>query len=260
MQQKHIDHNAPFDWGRASDDYAKFRDIYPASFYARLNELGIGQPGQHVLDLGTGTGVLPRAMQSSGARFTGVDLSPEQIAQARELSQGLDIEYVIAPAEQIDFPPQSFDAATACQCFFYFDRKIVLPKLHAALKPGGKFAILSMYWLPRKSKIARISEQLVLKFNPDWTGGGLRKQLILPKPAWVAPLFQVKDRVLYCEKIPFTRETWHGRMMACRGIGASSLPDETIAAFEAEHLAYLNALPEQFTIPHQIMMLILQKQ
>jgi hypothetical protein len=48
-------------------------------------------------------------------------------------------------------------------------------------------------------------------------------------------------------------------MLACRGIGASSLPGEKIAAFEAEHRAYLETLPEEFTVPHQIMMLILQK-
>ena len=269
MQQKTIDHNAPFDWGRASQDYAKYRDIYPPAFYEKLRELGIGLPGQHVLDLGTGTGVLPRAyhalaMQSGGARFTGADISPEQIAMARELSQGMDIEYVLTPAEEIDFPPGIFDAVTACQCFWYFDREKVLPKLHAALKGGGKFAILSMYWLPHQSKIAMQSEKLVLKYNPGWTGGGFRRKNWFEKEfatrlKWAKPLFKVEHRVFFCEDIPFTRETWHGRMLACRGIGASSLPGEKIAAFEAEHRAYLETLPEEFTIPHQIMMLILQK-
>jgi len=265
MQNFHsIDHNAPFDWGRASRDYAKFRDIYPPAFYERLRALGIGLPGQRILDLGTGTGVLPRAMQSSGARFTGVDISPEQLAQARELSQGMEIEYILSPAEEIDFPPGTFDAAMACQCFWYFDRAKVMPKIHDVLKPGGRFAILSMYWLPYQSKICMQSEKLVLKYNPGWTGAGYRKKNWYEKEfatrlKWAKPLFKVEKRVFYCEDIPFTRDSWHGRMVACRGIGASSLPGEKIAAFEAEHRAYLNTLPEEFTIPHQIMMLILQK-
>jgi len=255
-----IDHNAPFDWGRASQDYAKFRDIYPPAFYERLRALGIGLPGQYILDLGTGTGVLPRAMQGNGARFTGADISPEQIAMARELSQGMDIEYVLSAAEDIDFPPATFDAAMACQCFHYFDRARAMPKIHGVLKPSGKFAIMSMIWLPRQSKIARDSERLVLKYNPKWTGGGFRKQRIKPWVKWAKPLFEREDCVFFDEEIPFTRESWHGRIIACRGIGASSLPGEKIAAFEAEHRAYLETLPEEFTVPHQVMMLVLKKQ
>ena len=266
MQNFHsIDHNAPFDWGRTSQDYAKFRDIYPPAFYERLRQLGICLPGQHILDLGTGTGVLPRAMQGNGARFTGVDITPEQLAQAHELSQGMDIEYVLSAAEDIDFPPRTFDAAMACQCFHYFDRSKVMPRIHAVLKPGGRFAILSMIWLPYQSKIAMQGEKLVLKYNPGWTGGGYRRknrleQHFMTRVKWAKPLFEVEHRVFFEVDVPFTRDSWHGRMIACRGIGASSLPDEKIAAFEAEHRAYLNTLPEEFTIPHQIMMLVLQKQ
>ena len=264
IKQAHIDHNQPFDWGKSSGLYAKYRDIYPASFYERLRGLGIGLPGQHVLDLGTGTGVLPRAMCANGVKFTGADISPEQIAMARALSQGMDIDYVLSAAEDIDFPPGTFDAAMACQCFHYFDRSRAMPRIHAALKPGGRFAILSMIWLPYQSKIAMRSERIVLKYNPKWTGGGFRRQnrfelVFATKLKWARPLFKLDKHVLYCEDIPFTRESWHGRILACRGIGASSLPGETIAAFEAEHLAYLETLPEEFTVPHQIMMLILQK-
>ena len=261
IQQKDIDHNAPFDWGRASENYAKYRDVYPPDFYAKLRELGIGLPGQHILDLGTGTGVLPRAMHAPGIKFTGVDISPEQIAMARELSQGMDIEYIVSPAEEIDFPPGTFDAAMACQCFHYMDKARLLPRLHQVLKAQGQFAILSMIWLPFKSKIARDSERLVLKYNPSWTGAHFRKQRFLPgRPKWAASLFRVQHRVLFDCEVPFTRESWHGRILACRGIGASSLPQETIAAFEVEHRAFLETLPEEFTIPHQIMMLVLQKQ
>ena len=264
MEMNHVDHGKAFDWGRSSADYAKYRDIYPASFYEKLREAGIGLPGQHVLDLGTGTGVLPRAMAPNGVRFVGVDISPNQTEMARELSQGLPIEYVNSPVEEINFAPETFDAVTACQCFWYFDRSALLPKLHQALKPGGKFAILSMYWLPYQSKIASQSERLVLKYNPEWTGGGLRRknrfeQRTQTRMKWAKPLFEVKRRMFYCEGLPFTRESWHGRMLACRGIGASSLSSEKIAAFEQKHSAYLNTLPEKFTIPHQIMILVLQK-
>lgn len=32
---KNIDHGKAFDWGKTSEDYAKYRDIYPKEFYAK---------------------------------------------------------------------------------------------------------------------------------------------------------------------------------------------------------------------------------
>ena len=47
-----------------------------------------------MLDLATGTGVLPRGMQKYGAKWTGADISENQIKYARLLSEasGADIE------------------------------------------------------------------------------------------------------------------------------------------------------------------------
>lgn len=93
-----IDGGKEFDWGRTSVDYAKFRDIYPEKFYNRIAEHGLCVKGQNVLDLGTGTGVLPRNMQKFGAKWTGTDISENQIEQARSLSKGMDINYVVSSA------------------------------------------------------------------------------------------------------------------------------------------------------------------
>ena len=81
-----IDAGKAFDWGRTSEEYARYRDIYPQEFYQKIVDRGLCVEGQNVLDLGTGTGVLPRNMYRYGARWTGTDISPEQIEQARKLS------------------------------------------------------------------------------------------------------------------------------------------------------------------------------
>ena len=81
-----IDGGKAFDWGKTSKDYAMYRDIYPDIFYQKIVDRGLCIKGQNVLDLGTGTGVLPRNMYYYGATWTGTDISPEQIEQAEQLA------------------------------------------------------------------------------------------------------------------------------------------------------------------------------
>ena len=257
---KEFDNGNPWDFGKTSEDYAKFRDIYPKAFYEKLVELKIGVAGQNVLDLGTGTGVLPRNMYNYGATWTGTDISENQIKFARELSEaaGMKINYKVSSSEELDFPQKTFDVVTACQCFPYFDKNVILPKVNKWLKTGGHFAILYMSWLPAESEIAAKSEELVLKYNPEWNGAG-HKRYTVTEPEWSREYFDLENAIGFDLPVTFTRETWNGRIKTCRGIGASKLNAEQIAAWEKEHLAYLQTVPEVFDIPHYATILNLRK-
>ena len=260
---KNIDNGRGFDWGRASADYAKYRDIYPEEFYEKIISLGLCTKGQHVLDLGTGTGVLPRNMYKYGANFVGADIAENQIDAAKHMSEGMDIKYIVSSAEDIDFPDNSFDTITACQCFMYFNKEIVIPKFHRLLKDNGHLAILFMAWLPNDSEIAAHSEELILKYNPNWNGANYSpdktRDMNGVTPSWCSDRFITENWFGDEISIPFTRETWHGRMKACRGIGASSLSTEEISEWEKEHLEYMKTLPETFSIPHWVTILNLRK-
>ena len=59
MKLSYIDKNNDFDFGKTSENYARFRDIYPESMYEKLIAMGIGKEGQQILDLGSGTAILP---------------------------------------------------------------------------------------------------------------------------------------------------------------------------------------------------------
>ena len=74
------------DWGKTSADYAKHRPGPPPSFYRRLKALNIGLPGQRVMDLGTGTGVIARHMAKQGCHVMASDISAEQVHMARALA------------------------------------------------------------------------------------------------------------------------------------------------------------------------------
>lgn len=260
IRNKKIDNGQAFDWGKTSKDYAKYRDIYPKAFYDRLAELSLGVKGQKALDLGTGTGVIPRNMYHYGAEWMGADITENQIAYARMLSEeaGMDIEYIVSAAEDIDFPDETFDVVTACQCFAYFDTDVLIPKLHRMLKPQGHFGVLYMAWLPEESEIASESERLVLKYNPLWTGGHMTRYR-LAEPSWCGDWFETSHLLTFDLPVTFTRESWHGRIKACRGIGASALSAKEIAEWEKEHMAYMQTLPETFDILHYVSIIDVQK-
>ena len=260
IRDPRIDGGKAFDWGRTSADYARYRDIYPPVFYQKIADKGYCRQGSRVLDLGTGTGVLPRNMYHYGAQWVGTDISEEQIIQAKALAsaQQMDIQFQVGAAETLGFPDGSFDTVTACQCFWYFDHEKVLPALARMLKPRGTLIVLQMAWLPYEDKIAGQSEALALEFNPGWTGAGETR-----KPVWIPEIayahFSLTDHEEYDLPVHFTRESWHGRMRACRGIGASLTPEE-LERWELAHRAMLERIaPEEFDILHYAAYAILQK-
>ena len=256
---KDIDKCKSFDWGKTSADYAKYRDIYPQEFFDYILSLGLCRDGQKVLDLGTGTGVLPRGMYRYGADWTGTDIAENQIEQANELaaSAGMDIRFFASRAEEVSFPDNTFDVITACQCIWYFDHDRTASRFAGMLKPGGRFLILYMGWLPYEDPIAGKSEELILKHNPDWTAYGDTVH-----PVWVPEqylaYFSLLSQKEFRVDIPFSRESWHGRMRACRGVGASMSP-EVLAAWDREHMEMLSEnAPDQFTVKHYVSVADLQ--
>ena len=258
IKDNRIDAGKAFDWGKTSEYYAKYRDIYPDEFYRKVADRGLCIEGQKVLDLGTGTGVLPRNMYKYGAKWTATDISPEQIEQAKRLAKEakMDIDFKAVSAEKIDFPDGSFDVLTACQCFFYFDHEKVAPEFARILKKDGKLVILYMAWLPFEDELAGKSEDLVRKYNPTWTGGGeTRHPIHIPDVMY--DYFDMEYHEEYDLMVPFTRDSWHGRMIACRGVGASLAPDE-LEKWDKEHRALLENYPKEFVVKHYAAIAVLR--
>lgn len=253
MLMDSIDHGRALDWGRTSQDYARYRPGYPASFYERIVPLGIGLPGQRVLDLGCGTGNIARELARRGCEVTGVDISEGQIAVARRLcaDENLRVDFLVRPAENTQLSAGSFNVVTAAQSWLYFDRDRVVAEVKRLLAPGGRLMTCHICWLPRQDSVAKQTEELVLKHNPDWAAADLSGE-VPACPSWVGDDFFVTGFFVYREAIPFTHESWRGRIRACRGVGAE-MAEEEIQAFDAELDCLLKkTAPETFTVLHWI--------
>ena len=248
-----IDPGRQIDWSLTSADYAAHRPGPPARLYDMLTALGAGTPGQHVLDLGTGTGLVALEFARRGCKVSGTDIAPGQIDAARQQvrTEGLEADFQVAPAEACPFADASFDIVTASQCWLYFDAERAWAEVQRVLRPGGLLVTTHFSWLARVDPIARASEQLVLKFNPAWKAADWPGH-IPSVPAWAEGRAAVQAMFWFDEAVPFTRDSWRGRMRACRGVGAT-LPPAQVAAFDAELKTQLErTAPPQFTVLHRI--------
>jgi len=230
------------DFGATSHDYARHRAGFPDSLFERLGALGIGEPEQAVLDLGTGTGTLARGFARRGCRVTGIDPAEAMLEAARELDAeaGVRIAYRVARAEQTGLPGAAFDVVAAGQCWHWFDRPRAATEAARLLQPEGTLLIAHFDWIPLAGNLARATEELIEHHNPDWKmGRGLGMY-----PPWLRDLGESGYRDLatfsYDVDVPYTPEAWRGRIRASAGVGGS-MGGEQVAVFDRALAGLLEA-------------------
>lgn len=105
------------------------------------------QPGERVLDVACGTGILTRRLAASagpGGRVVGVDLNPMMLEVARTVpaSEGAPIEWRQGDGTALELPDDGFDSVYCQQGLQFFpDRPAALHELHRVLAPGGRVAV-----------------------------------------------------------------------------------------------------------------------
>ena len=111
------------------------------------------QPGEDVLDIGSGPGLLASEMASEVApagSIHGIDPSKAMIAIAerRDRPQGsVPVSFAIGDANRLPFEDGSFDAAVSTQVYEYVDDIAgALGEAHRVLRPGGRLLILDTDW------------------------------------------------------------------------------------------------------------------
>jgi len=137
--------------GNAAELYERYAVPYfLGPWVPALVECAALQPGERVLDVACGTGVVARlAAQKVGTtgHVTGLDLNPGMLAVARSLPQppGAPIIWIECSVVAMDVPDASCDVVLCQQGLQFFpDRPAALREMHRVLVPGRR-VVLSVW-------------------------------------------------------------------------------------------------------------------
>lgn len=124
--------------------------IFTTPAAAQLVAFAAVRPGERVLDVATGTGVVAITASRIGASVSALDLTPELLEHARanaELSRQTNISWMEGDAEALPYADASFDVVLSQFGHMFAPRpEVVIAEMRRVLKPGGRIAFAT--WPP----------------------------------------------------------------------------------------------------------------
>jgi len=172
------------------------------------------QPGQVVLDLGSGGGFdcfLAGPKVGAGGRVIGVDMTPEMLSKARRnvaayrARTGVDnVEFRLGEIEHLPVADASVDVVLSnCVINLSADKPQVWREVARVLKPGGRVAVSDIALLrPLPDVVRTMVEALVGcvagavqidEYRAMVEASGLRDVVLTSRPDYIAALAQFDD-------------------------------------------------------------------
>ncbi len=181
--------------GQVSTDAAEVYDEFflPAlieQWPSRVAEAAQIQPGQDVLDVACGTGVLTREVATRvkpGGSVVGLDINEGMLAVAA--LKAPHIKWELAPAESLPFADSQFDRVVSqFGLMFFEDRRKSVSEMLRVLNPGGRVAVAVWASLETTPGYAAITELLEKLFGAAYAEG-LRSPYCLGNTEELSALF-----------------------------------------------------------------------
>ena len=100
---------------------------------------------REVLDVGCGDGLLLRKLSGLAQRVTGIDLSPQMAARARELNaEHPDVTVVEGDFLTVDLPTEGFDFICSVTTIHHMNFEAALTQMRDLLRPGGRLVVVGL--------------------------------------------------------------------------------------------------------------------
>lgn len=168
------------------------------TFKRLLVGLAAPQPGEHVLDVGCGTGTLALeiARRAPGAAVAGVDADDAMLQRAGDKARrdGVEIDLRTAMAQDLPFEDASFDVAVSSLFFHHLrtpDKVAVAAEVLRVLRPGGRLVIAD--WGAPRDPVMRVAAMGIrLLDGAESTADNLRG--LLPDRLRDAGFAEVQER------------------------------------------------------------------
>jgi arsenite methyltransferase len=200
------------------------------------------KPGEHVLDVGSGPGLLAHEMASSvgpEGGVCGIDISEDMLTMSskRCASQPWTA-FQWADATHLPYPDDAFDAAVSTQVYEYIaDVPAALAELHRVIRPGGRVLILDTDYgsLVIHSENAPRMGRVLTAWDEHFIHGGLPR--VLSRQLRDAG-FAIRQRDVIPMFNPEYQENTYGKhlldLMASFAVGRQNLRKEEVEAWLAE--------------------------
>src|SRR5580700_1649041 len=151
-------------------EYDRRRPTYPDELVDQACQVaGIGS-GDHVLEVGCGSGQLTRGLVARGLHVTALEPGTSLIALARRNLEGAGaVEFVNAQFEDALLPREQFAAVFSASAFHWVDPKVSWQKAADVLVPGGTLALVQYCGLeePRTKPDQEAALAAIRKIAPD---------------------------------------------------------------------------------------------
>ncbi len=237
-------------------DQSCYRPRLPDELFQKLNRrYGLGHGNQRVLDVGTGTGTMARAMAKRGCKVVGLDSAANQVEEARRSTAqaGLTVEYVQGRAEATGLPAGSFDVVTACQVWHWLNGREAALEAARVLDVDGRAFIIYIDWLAIAGNVCDLTEEIIERHNPAWRFRGWSGF----NPLWMNDLvhanFTDVESGSFDLSVLYTHDYWRARVRDSAGVGQSLSATATQRFDEDLAVKLRERFPDDpMPVPHRV--------
>ncbi len=151
-------------------EYDRHRPAYPDELLDQACQVAAIGSGDHVLEVGCGSGQLTRGLAARGLHVTALEPGTSLIALARQnLAGAPEVEFVNARFEDALLARERFRAVFSASAFHWVDPEVSWQKAADVLGPGGTLALVSYFGLsePRTRRDQEAVLGAMRKVAPD---------------------------------------------------------------------------------------------